>query len=236
MDRFVERDLKIIAIIVNRSDGDRAVKYLKERRFLIQFTCMARGSQGSALMDYLGFGSTDKTLLICVAPGHRIDTLLAESETGLGLKKAGKGIAFTVPLEGVCLPGNAGQTDAPRAYETNYWQKADHTDGEVGYMGSETSHCAILAIIDKGNSEELITAAKAAGARGGTIVDARRTGEEDTIKFFGLTVQREKEIVAILTARDKRQAIIDGIGKSFGLDSPAHGIILSVPVDGVAGM
>lgn len=43
----------------------------------------------------------------------------------------------------------------------------------------------IMAIVNQGYSEEVMAAAKTAGATGGTVFQSRRVGSEDTIKFGG---------------------------------------------------
>ena len=258
VEELERHGLKAIVIIVNRADGDRTVRYLRERRFHMHFTCMAQGTQGSSIMELLGLGTVDKTLVLCIALGDRIDALLGDVERDLNLKKAGKGIAFTIYLSGLrasdlitygiphymcgSAPLNrigkpAGHRFDESADAAGNMRGADEKlSNEVSDMNDGTGYSIILAIVDKGNSEELVKTAKGAGARGGTVIDARSTGAEETVKFFGLTVQSEKEIVAILTSESHKKAIMDSVAESFGLNSPAHGIVLCAPVDGVAGV
>ena len=57
----------------------------------------------------------------------------------------------------------------------------------------------IVAIINKDYASNLMEAAREAGAKGGTILNARGTGDHNVEKLFGLTLQQEKEVVLILT-------------------------------------
>ena len=66
------------------------------------------------------------------------------------------------------------------------------------------AHEAIFCIVNSGYSETVMEAAKKFGARGGTVINARGTAGKDAEKFFGITVQQEKEIVR--TERFKRQS------------------------------
>lgn len=101
---------------------------------------------------------------------------------------------------------------------------------------TEITHDLIVAVINQGGSDELMDAAKAAGAGGGTVLNARRIGAEDVSKFFGITVQPEKEVVAILTERANKKAIMKAINRDCGLQTESRGIVFSLPVDGVAGL
>lgn len=222
--------LQLLVVIVNRNDGSKITKFLKDRHFYLQFTCMAEGTRGSEIMDLLGLGSTDKTVVLCATSGLRTKTALEAVSEKLNLRKPGKGIAFTIPLSGVGLP----DTTSLNLKTSEHLQEI--MEDEVDKMNNTITHSIILAVVNQGNSEELVETANEAGAKGGTVINARRTGLEEVIKFFGMTVQPEKEIVAILTDRKSKPAIMDAINQSFGIDKPAHGIILSVPVDGIAGL
>jgi hypothetical protein len=56
------------------------------------------------------------------------------------------------------------------------------------------------------------------------------------VKFFGISVQEEKEIIIILTAREQKVAIMQTVSQTYGINAPAEGIVFSLPVDGVQGV
>ena len=58
----------------------------------------------------------------------------------------------------------------------------------------------VVAIVNHGFEDEVMTAARAAGARGGTVFNARGTANsDDEVKFLGITLHPNKEIIFILT-------------------------------------
>lgn len=79
-------------------------------------------------------------------------------------------------------------------------------------------------------------AAKQAGATGGTILNARGVSKEKNETFFGFPLQEEKEIVAILTPEDQKKEIMENINRKCGLKSAAQAVVLSMPVEDVAGL
>ena len=105
---------------------------------------------------------------------------------------------------------------------------------EVEMMESEYS--MIMAITNRGYSEEIMDAARPLGASGGTVFHSRRIGSEEAMKFWGISVQPEREIVLIIAQKDVKKPIMQAIGKKFGMQSEANGIVLSLPVDGIAGL
>jgi len=94
----------------------------------------------------------------------------------------------------------------------------------------------LLAVVNSGMSAEVVSVAKDAGARGGTIIKAKYINTNDVVRFLGIAVQADKEIVAIVTSKDKKQKIMEAINESFGAETSAQGVVLSVPVDAIAGM
>lgn len=95
----------------------------------------------------------------------------------------------------------------------------------------------IVAIVNQGFEEEVMQSARNAGARGGTIFNARGTANaQDEVAFLGITLHPDKEIVFILTDKDDRNAIMEAIKNSTGLTTPGAGIVFALPVDSVLGI
>lgn len=94
----------------------------------------------------------------------------------------------------------------------------------------------IVTVINRGFADDVMDAAKRAGAFGGTVINGRGTGSHEQQKFFGAIVQPEKELVLILTGHDDRAAIMEAIGLDAGLSKKGTGICFSLPVDSVVGI
>ena len=94
----------------------------------------------------------------------------------------------------------------------------------------------ILAIVNKGFSEVAMEAAKACGAKGGTILNGRGTISKEAEKFFNISIQPEKEIVMILAKNELIDHILKGLYSAVGTLTPAQGIAFALPVDEVVGI
>ena len=95
----------------------------------------------------------------------------------------------------------------------------------------------IIAIVNQGFEEEVMKAAREAGARGGTILNARGTAEsQDLVKFMGITLHPNKEVVFILTTKEARDDIMSAVKESVGLATKGAGILFSLPVSSVLGV
>ncbi len=49
-------------------------------------------------------------------------------------------------------------------------------------------------------------------------------------------MQQEREVVIILAQKEDKLAIMQAIGQKCGMQSPAQGVVMSLPVDEIAGL
>lgn len=95
---------------------------------------------------------------------------------------------------------------------------------------------AIITLVNTGFSDVVMEAARAEGARGGTVINARGTADKNLEKKYGVAITPDKEVVLIVVNTKIRDAVLSAIYKAAGLETNGHGIAFSVPVDEVAGL
>ena len=98
------------------------------------------------------------------------------------------------------------------------------------------NHEVIFAIINAGYADQAMDVARAQGARGGTILNARGVAREKEAAFFGITIHPDKEILMLVVEKDIRDQILNALYKEMGMDKKAQGIAFSLPVSDVAGL
>ena len=94
----------------------------------------------------------------------------------------------------------------------------------------------IFCIVNAGFSEVAMSAAKKAGARGGTVLHGRGTGSRKAEELFNITIQPEKELVMILVPADIKDKVMNTLYEEAGLASACHGIAFSLPVERAIGL
>ncbi|MBR5872486.1 MAG: P-II family nitrogen regulator [Oscillospiraceae bacterium] len=94
----------------------------------------------------------------------------------------------------------------------------------------------IITMVNRGYSDEVMDAARDAGAKGGTILYAHGAGLRDTESFFGISIHPEKEMVLILANNETRPKIMHEIVRRVGMDTEGAGITFSLPVSDVQGI
>ncbi|HPY56046.1 MAG TPA: hypothetical protein PK656_03440, partial [Sedimentibacter sp.] len=97
------------------------------------------------------------------------------------------------------------------------------------------SHYCIMTIVDKGKSKDCIKSAKAAGARGGTIMHGHGAGVPMDY-YFPLIIEPQKDIVMVLTPKDNLTAIMDKIIADLELYKEGKGVIFALPVIKISGL
>lgn len=94
----------------------------------------------------------------------------------------------------------------------------------------------LTTIVNEGFSDIVMEAAKQNGARGGTVYKANGTGSKEYETFYGIKISPEKEIILIITTKDKKDQIMKAIYEVAGLETKGSGICFSTKLSDVAGI
>ena len=94
----------------------------------------------------------------------------------------------------------------------------------------------IVCVVNSGFSDAVMSAARACGARGGTVIQANGTANREAETFFKITIQPEKEVVLILVPQTIKDDILHAIYKEVGLATPGQGIAFTLPVENAVGL
>lgn len=194
-----------------------------------QYQFHGQGTVSGELLETLGLGSIEKSILMVYLPRCMAAQLLKKLRRELRLGDANTGVAFTVPMTG----GSGRFIRLLEALEPEH--RAQDRERSEAAM-TESGYTTVLTIVDRGFSEDVMHAARSAGATGGTVFNTRRLVNEETMKFWGMAVQQEREIVAILTDAEHKMAIMKAISDHCGIRTEARGVVLSLPVDQVIGL
>lgn len=93
----------------------------------------------------------------------------------------------------------------------------------------------VIAVVQRGYSDEVINAAKSKGAKGAVILNGKGKGESER-KFFGFQVDPENETVLMLVKEELCVPIVKAIYSAVDYKSSARGMVFVLPVSYVSGM
>ena len=137
----------------------------------------------------------------------------------------GTGVAFLIPVSSI---GGKRQLRFLTEHQ-------NFTKGEESTLKG-TKYELLVVIANQGYTEQIMDAARAVGAAGGTVIHAKGTGMERAERFLGVSLAAEKEMVFIVVKVRDKQRIMRAIMDQAGLESEAKSIVFSLPVTDTAGM
>ena len=105
----------------------------------------------------------------------------------------------------------------------------------INSIKNKSEYDMIVAIIGRGFSDYVVSAARDAGATGATIVYGRGTADADK-QVLGISLQPERELVLILVKSNERRAIMQAISDKTSLMEEGRGFCFSLPVSEVFGL
>ncbi|MDR0624374.1 MAG: hypothetical protein LBG10_08080 [Treponema sp.] len=222
--------IKLLFFIIDWSKTKVISSVFEEENVRFHFVSKGKGTASSEILDLLGIGASEKAVILCLEQDMMVPVLLKEVRKKLGFHSPGAGIAFTVPLSGINTP-------ILQVFKESILKNEKiAVENGGGAMSGEIKNDLIIAIINQGYCDEFMTTAREAGATGGTVLNARGMAHQGPVKFFGVSVQDEREIIIILTKREKKTPIMQAVSQAYGIASKAGGIVFSLPVDQVMGL
>ena len=96
---------------------------------------------------------------------------------------------------------------------------------------NHAKYTLIVFIVNDGYADDAMAAARKAGASGGTILHARGTGKKEDVKFFGIDLIPEKEMLLILEEREKAYQILESIQQLKYFKEPGSGIAFCIDTE-----
>ena len=218
---------KLLISILNPTDDAKMAEILNDYSVSLNFAFAGTGTARTTVLDYLGIGITEKSVMFSLIPESDEEAILHEIQKKMALYLVGRGISFTVPLTGISEIVAKGII-AATAEKT--------VEGSKIMKDENRKYDLIVVVVAAGFVDDVITVAQSAGAAGGTIVRARSVDNTKAEQFIGISLQQESEILLILTKRESKRAIMDAVSEKAGLKTEAGGVIFSLPVDKTVGV
>lgn len=223
----VKNTLFLLFVITDRARTKVARKVLGRHEVNIMLQMIGMGTAKTRLLEYLGLGDKERDVLMCPVTRDETERILLDLKDTLEAGRPGGGVAFTVPMKSVAGPHTL------RLLRGDNAQEMCELRGDC--LMEKSSAELVISIVNRGYAGEVVDAAKAAGAQGGTVLRARGTGSDATAKFYKITVEPEKDVVLLVVRRDVRSDVIRAICKAAGLKTSGRGIVFSLPVDDIIG-
>ncbi len=195
--------------------------FYKEYNLVTGTINYGRGTAAYNMLDYLGLEDDEKTIHCTIITKRTWINLKKGLEKELNIDRPGSGICYLVPLDSV---------GGKRVL--NFLIDGQEFNREKEASMKEVKHELIVTIANYGFNNEIVAAAKKAGARGGTVLHGKGMGKRDAQQFMGVTLVSEKEIILIVCQSDEKNTIMKSI---MDTRKEAGIVCFSMPVTDVAG-
>lgn len=97
-----------------------------------------------------------------------------------------------------------------------------------------TDIALITCIVQRGVADDIIQAAREAGAQGATVYFARGMGIRERLGILGVSVEVEKEVIEIVVSKEQVERVFERMYLAGNLDTPGMGIMYITPLDKAA--
>ena len=95
-----------------------------------------------------------------------------------------------------------------------------------------TDASLITIVVQSGLVETILKAARNIGANIGSISHtAKGIGIRERLGILGLAIETEKDVISLIVSTEQRDAVLDYLFRSAGLDTPGRGYIYITPLE-----
>jgi nitrogen regulatory protein PII len=216
-------ELYLLLIVTDRKLAQDYKTMMRRNGITRIFSLNAYGTASKDLLSILGLEPSEKTLLITAVDRAKMTKVFRDAKQKLYIDIPGTGIISAIPIRSI---GGTKTLD----YLTS--DKNIHKTLPKYKFDKEM----IFVVLNSGYSDEVMDAARAAGAGGGTIIEAKGTGAKFAEKFLGMTIAEDKHILLIATRIEKRDAIMSAVMERCGPGTEAGAVAFSLPVSQISGL
>lgn len=216
-------ELYYVIVITNREKDAVVAQLFQESQLDLPLSYLAGGTATSAILSRNGLSAEEKVVSNAIAGPDSLRQLVRSLKRKLSIDIPGNGIMMAIPIKSV-------------GGEKTLAELTKHTVPGEAVPKMDYSHELIIVIGNEGHSDEVMDAARDAGATGGTVLHARGTGAFGPKRFFQISLAEQKDLIYIAARTEDKAAIMDAIRIKAGSDTPAGAICLSLPISYMEGL
>lgn len=207
---------RIFICVVNKGQAEDILSEMRAFGVNGGLVLHGEGTQQNTVLSFLGLNETKKEVIFLDIPANFDASFHAMLKDRFSMDKKNRGIAFSIPLS---MKG----TDRFIPENKRFVQ-----DGfEYG--------CVFL-VLDNGKGMDAVISAEKAGVSGATLIDGRGAGVAMEELAFPIEITPEKDIVFMVTPKDKINGLVKVLIKDLDIEKVGQGILFVLPVSEVTGL
>ncbi|MDR1686698.1 MAG: P-II family nitrogen regulator [Desulfovibrio sp.] len=212
---------KLLISMVGRRKGEKFMAVAKAAGARGGTIAFGRAVADSKILQALFLADVQQDIVFTLLRDEADSVISAVRSTCRGQPKKPAGIALVLDVSGMLVRQSR--------------NTADDTEPAAGARSEkmESGYTLLTVIVNNGYADDVMAQARNAGARGGTILVGRGTASKEDVKFFGITLVPEKEVLMIVAEKALVSPILEAIRKVPTLAEPGGGIVYSMNVEEV---
>lgn len=207
---------KLLISMVGRHKGEKLMAAAKAAGARGGTIAFGRAVVDSKILQALALADVQQDIVFTLMRDEACAILAALRDTCRQQPKKFGGIAIVLDVSGMLVrqPQNAIEPTTDARSET-----------------MESGYTLLTVIVNNGYADDVMAQARKAGAKGGTILTGRGTASEEDVKFFGITLVPEKEVLLIVAEKETVDPILAAIRTVPALAEPGGGIVYAMNVE-----
>ncbi len=194
----------MIATIVNEGEGEDVVEQVRQSHPVGASILQATGSADHSRKTFNFEIVPSKEIVLIIAKRHQCEAIYRTINESLRTEMPGRGIIFSTDID---MVAGILEKDQELKLEQELFADSVEPQDHKATVTDESHQVAVLALVDRGFTGEIIRLAEAEGSHGATIMRGRFTAHESR-GFFGHSDEIEKEAIIMIATKDTALAIL----------------------------
>ena len=210
---------KIFIVTVGRHRGEVIAKAAKAAGARGCTITQGRTMSDKPFLQAIGLAGVSEDIVFTLMGEEAKTVVPAVIQAAADNPKKLAGVAMVLDIAGM-------MTRAPVQSQTAVERDMDTRSDKM-----DSGYQLITVVVNNGYADEVMAAARAAGAKGGTVIVARGTGTNEDVKFFSISLVPEKEMLFIVADKNQTADIVAAVNSVPKLCEPGGGIIYLTNVE-----
>lgn len=211
------KNISCVMTIVEYGRGQEVREIAKRHHSGGDYAFLGKGTISNRLSNFLGIDHERRQVVLTLLTEENVPEFLIDLKQELRLDRAGRGIALEIPLHQI----------STKKRRITRIEREESTGME---------HRLIITIVNYGHSEEVVKAARQAGAIGATTIKGHGTAEEHIPKLLGFHIDPEKELILMVVETPIADSIVNSIDEVGKNNDKINPVSFTVDVNQVSGI
>ena len=217
-------NILFLVLILDEGYDKKVNLFLNKHGIKFKTVSSAIGTASPSVLDYFGLTETRKEVFFAVIPNYLEEKLLSKIKTTFKLEQQGSGVAFTIPIT------------SSNKFLSDIFSKEEASEKGDNIMEDEIKYHLVITVVLEGYLEQVMAAAKRAGATGGTVIKARGLANIMPNKVLGFNIEPERELILNIVDDESKNKVMEEITKTCGIKTGGKGVCVALPISMAEGL